>query len=391
MIYFLGNCQADFLSRTLAGRGHACTYLVQASPFIYPSHPGSVPASLAELDREIPLSDYLHGRELKNQFAPIGPGDPAAELIVMSLHHENKPLFTHKEDGYTFFMDPRALNDHPQAMAWAKTHCTMFMPGPATYLKRYGVWLARVRADFPGVPIILLTRLSPFPAFGPDPFSYLDGWENLHASAPGILAGWAASLADVHLLDMDRVFGGVWADMEPRIESHCPFLKIRLTEENGRVTGLHARRDIEHVGPLPGRLADRVEAFLRTGAITYDKNETVPREWRRQWRIRKLDDDGIRSRLASGANYLGAEAVASFFLDLGRDHTDFLVEAGPYMPVCHMTLHMVKAYGRIHKNPALADWCDAHLPRAEAFLANGPLYREAYVDRVREIRRFVTE
>ena len=391
MLYFLGNCQADFLSRVLAGRGHSCTYLVQASPFIYPSHPGAIPESLAELDRAVPLADYLYGRELKNQFAPIGPDDPAPRLIVMSLHHENKPLFTHKRDGYTFYMDPRVLNDHPQAMDWAQEHCTMFLPGPATYLKRYGQWLRQVRADFPGVPIIVLNRLSPFPAFGPDPFSYLDEWEAIHASAPAVMAEWTAALPDVHLLEMDRVFGGIWTDLEPRIEAHCPFLKIRLTEENGRITGLHARRDIEHIGPMPERLADRIEDFLRTGAISYNDNETVHRQWRRQWKIAKLGDDAIREKLRSGANYLGAEAVASFFLDLGRDYTDFLAEAAPFMPVCHMTLHMIKAYGRIHKNPALAVWCDTHLPRAEAFLDNGPLYRENYVDRIREIRQCATD
>lgn len=32
MIYFLGNCQADFVSRTLGDRGYATEYRVLASP-----------------------------------------------------------------------------------------------------------------------------------------------------------------------------------------------------------------------------------------------------------------------------------------------------------------------------------------------------------------------
>jgi len=387
MLYFLGNCQAEFLARSLASRGHPCTYRVQASPFTGPSHPGSVPGSLAELERTSALSGYLDGRELKNQFAPIGPEDPAPSLIVMNLHHENEPLFTHKVEGYTFHMNVRALNDRPEIMTWAKDHCNMFLPNPATYLKRFGIWLARVRQDFPGAPILVLTRLNPHPAFGPDPFSYLRGWDDLHREAPAVLARWAADLDGVHILDMDRVFGGLWADdPAPRIEALCPFLKIELTGEDGAITGLHARRDIEHAGPLPDRLADKVEAFLRTGAITYEETETARPEWRRPPRLRLPDDDALRAGLASGANYRAAEAVATFFLDLGRDYTPLLREAAGAMPVCHNTLHMIRAYGRLHPTPDLAAWCDVHRARAEAFTANGSLYREAYLDRIDEIR-----
>ncbi|MDD3310903.1 SGNH/GDSL hydrolase family protein [Pseudodesulfovibrio sp.] len=391
MLYFLGNCQAEFLARSLADRGHACAYRVQASPFTYPSHPGSVPGSLAGLARTAPLADYLDGRELMNQFAPIGPDDPAPELIVLNLHHENEPLFTHKAEGYTFHMNVRALNDRPEIMAWAREHCNMFLPNPATYLKRFGRWLARVRADFPASPILVLNRLSPHPAFGPDPFSYLRGWDGLHREAPTVLARWSAELNGVHVLDMDRVFGGLWADdPAPRIEALCPFLKIELTRTDGAVTGLHARRDIEHAGPLPDRLADKVEDFLRTGAISYNKEEIARPEWRRPPRLRRPGDDALRAGLASGSNYRAAEAVAAFFLDLGRDHTPLLREAAGAMPVCHNTLHMIRAYGRLRSTPDLAAWCDVHSAVAEAFTANGPLYRETYLERIDEIRRFVT-
>ena len=383
MLYFLGNCQADFLCRSMAGRGHACTYRVQASPLTYPSHPGSVPASLAELDRVVGLSPYLEGRELENQFNPIGP-DP--DLILLNLHHENVPLFVHDAEQYTFFMMPAVLNDHPEAMAWAQEHCRMFKPGPNSYLDRFGTMLQRIRQDFPSAPVIVLSRLSPHPAFGPDPYSYLEGWDAIHAGAAEALNGWASAMKDVHILDMDRVFGGIWAESDKRIESLCPFLKITLTEADGQVTGLHARRDIEHIGPMPERLADKVEQFLATGAITYDESEIAHPEWKRRWSVRKLPDDAIREKLASGANYLGAEAVASFFLDLDRDHTPFLAEARETMPICHMTLHMIKAYGRIHRTPALAEWCDAHLEKARAFTAAGPLYQKSYVERVQAIR-----
>ncbi len=382
MLYFMGNCQADFLSRTMAERGHACTYRVLASPLTYPSSPNVIPPSLAALDDQLDLEPYFHGRILKNQFHPISPDDPAPEAIVLSLFHENTPLFTNDAEGYTFFMDPRALNDKPEMMQWAQDNCRMFKPNPATYLERYRDMLARLSLNFPRVPIVVLSRLSHYPAFGPDPFSYLNGWENLWANGMTALNTWASTLENVHILDMDRVFGGIWTESNEGIETYCPFLKIKLEETDGQITGLHAQRDIEHIGPMPGRLADKVSHFLQTGEIEYGQSEEVPKEWNRQWRISKLNDEAMLHKLTSGANYLCAEAIASFFLDLGRDYTELLVQARQAMPVCHMTLHMIKAYGRIHRNPALALWCDSHLEAARRFTANGPIYQEAYIDRV---------
>lgn len=386
MLYFLGNCQADFVSRAMAERGFDCAYRVLASPLTLPSHRG-IPESLVRLDRTMGLGDYFHGRELKHQFQPIGPEDPEPSLIVLSLFHENTPLFVHGKGKYVFFMDPRALTDKPEMMRWAQEECRMFEPNPATYLRRYGEMLARIRADFPTIPILVLSRLTPYPAFGPEPFSYLKGWTDLSRGAMDTLLGWSRDLPGVHVIDMDRVFGGIWTDSDKRIEAQCPFLKITLEEKDGRVIGLRARRDIEHIASMPDRLADTVTRFLETGAVEYQENETVPDQWRARWRLTRLDHDALLMRLASGANYHSAEAVGAFFLDLGRDYTDLLVLARERMPVCHMSLHMIKAYGRIHRNPALALWCDAHLEAARAFTANGPLYQAAYIDRVTAMRR----
>lgn len=387
MLYFMGNCQADFLSRAMVERGHACTYRVFASPLTYPSSPGIIPDSLAALETRFDLEPYFHGRLLANQFQPIGPDDVPPELIVLSLFHENTPLFVHTEEQYTFFMDPRGLNEKPEMMQWAQDNCRMFKPNPASYLDRYRDMLTRMSMDFPDVPIIVLSRLSHYPAFGPDPFSYLEGWDGLWQKSMDILNAWGAALPNVHILNMDRVFAGIWAGSDEGIESYCPFLKIKLEETDGQVTGLHAQRDIEHIGPMPGRLADKIDIFLKTGSIEYGKREEIPQEWKRQWRIAKLDDDSILGKLTSGANYLCAEAIASFFLNLGRDYTELLVQAREVMPVCHMTLHMIKAYARIHRNPALALWCETHLDAARQFTANGPIYQEAYIERVEGMKQ----
>ncbi|CCH50273.1 hypothetical protein [Pseudodesulfovibrio piezophilus] len=386
MIYFLGNCQADFLSRAMAARGHETVYKVLASPLTYPSHPGRIPPSLEEIESQFGIEPYLHGRILSHQFSPLDANSSAPELIVLSLFHENTPLFLHDREKYVFFMDPRGLTDNPDLMTWAQNNCRMFKPNPSTYLDRYREMLVRIRAENPGVPIVILARLSHYPAFGPDPFSYLDGWGTLWMKGKAILSAWEKAFDDVHILDMDSVFGGIWSDSTKKIEEHCPFLKIRLEEKDGLVTSLHARRDIEHIGPMPERMAVKLEHFLKTGTIEYGQSETIPAEWQRHWRITSLDIPSVQEKLKSGANYHCAEAVASFFLNLAKDQTKLLVQAKETMPVCHMTLHMVKAYGRIQRNPALAEWCDAHKKAAMQFTANGPLYQQAYLERLDEMK-----
>jgi len=387
MLYFLGNCQADFLSRSMEARGHACTYRVLASPLTYTSSPDVIPASLVELDKEMDISNYFHGRELNHQFMPIGPNEPAPKAIILSLFHENTPLFIHNEEEYVFYMAPAILNDKPEVMSWAQDNCRMFKPNPVTYLDRFGEMLARLRQAHTGIPIVILARLSHFSAFGPDPFSYLDSWGTMWPKAEAVFSAWTTALDDVHVLDMNRVFGGIWADSIKRIESHCPFFKIKLEEENDQIVGLHAQRDVEHIGPMPDRLADKLTDFLKTGTVQYNDTETVPPEWRRQWKPSPLDESKMLEKLASGANYQGAEAVAGFFLNLQRDYTDLLVLAKERMAVCHMTLHMIKAYGRIHRNPALAEWCDAHIEAARQFTANGPLYQQAYIERLESMKK----
>lgn len=388
MIHFLGNCQADFICRIMADRGYDTAYRVLASPLTLTSWDGSIPQTLSDLDRRHGIEPFMHGRTLRNQFQPI-PANETPEAIVVSMFHENVPLFVNDEEEFVFFMDTNALTDNPELMDWAQSACRMFKPNPANYLNRFADMLLRLRRDFPETPIIVPTRLSHHPAFGPDPFSYLENWGAMCHQADPFYAAWTSAIDNLHLISMDRLFGAMWRDTGGHIESLCPFLKIRLDEDGDRITGLHAMRDIEHIGPMPGRLADKLESFLETGIIEYGEDETVVADWSKPWRIAKLDDETILRKLASGANYLAAEAVASFFLDLQRDHTPLLVRARERMPVCHMTLHMIRIYSRIWRNPELALWCDAHLDAARRFTANGDMYQKTYIERVNGIREWV--
>jgi hypothetical protein len=384
MLYFLGNCQMDFLSRAVAGLGLPVAHTELASPMTHASHPDGVPPALARLVREHDLDDAFNGRRPEDQFSLPRPEDEPA-LLVLNLFHETAPLFLHNEDGFIFHMNPAAWRTDPALAAWMETNCRAIAPNPATYLARFGQFLAHVRERLPDTPILLVTRLNHYPAFGPAPHSYLENWAGLSREAPAHSAVWERELG-VRTLDANRVFAGIWRKSGQGIEAHCPFLKIELTERDGAVTGLHASRDVEHIGPLWAALADKVAAFSETGEIEYNAGETAPPEWNRPWQPSTLDDEAVIDRFASERNYPWAEAVGSFFMDLTRDRTPLLAASGEFMPVCHNTLHMIRAYGRIFKNPLLSTFCDAHRPIAATFTDNGPLYRTDYLARLDEIR-----
>lgn len=389
MLYFLGNCQMDFLSRAMADRGHDCTYRVLASPLTYTSSPGTIPAEFDKKVRTMGLGDFFHDRAPMHQFQMLTPDD-SPNLIVLSLFHENTPLFIHKRDNYIFFMDPAAWQDNPELKSWIETECGMIQPKPATYLKRYGDMLATLRHFHPNIPIVVAARLSHHPAFGPDPYSYLKSWTEQCATAREHYQLWQTELDNVHIVEMDRLFGGIWEDSDKIIDTHCPFLKIKLEETDGQITGLHASRDVEHIGSMWPKLADTLENFMESGAIQYDEKQTIPAEWSRPWQPRPMAEDIMLQKLSSGANYMVAHAVGAFFLDLTRDFSPLLAQTGHLTPVCHNTLHMIKAYATIAKNPVLADWCDAHRITAESFTANGPLYRDDYLKRIDFIKNMVT-
>ncbi|EGB14875.1 hypothetical protein DND132_1668 [Pseudodesulfovibrio mercurii] len=388
MLYFLGNCQMDFLSRSVAGLGPSVAHFELASPMTHASHPDGVPPALASMVREHRLDDAFNGRQPEYQFGrfdvPGRENEPPA-LLVVNLFHETAPLFLHTEDGFIFHMNPAAWRDDPALAARMDARCRAIAPNPATYLTRFGRFLALLRERFPATPMLLVTRLGHYPAFGPAPYSYLENWAALSREAPAHYAVWERELG-VRVLDANRVFGGIWRESDDGIEAHCPFLKIELTERDGAVIGLRASRDVEHVGPLWAGLARKVVAFAEGGEIRYAANETVPPEWNRPWQPSVLDDEAVIDRFASERNYPWAEAVGSFFMDLARDRTPLLAASGEFMPVCHNTLHMIRAYGRIFKNPLLATFCDTHRPAAEAFTANGPLYQADYLARLDEIR-----
>lgn len=389
MLYFLGNCQMDFLGRELKTAGYPCTYRVLASPFTYNSSPGVIPEELAAMDAKFGLEKFYHDRKLSHQFQMITPDDPQPQLIVINLFHENSPLFVHGADKYIFFVNPAAWENQPEFEVWMKDNCGVVQAKPGSYLKRYREMLGNLRERFPEVPIVVVSRLSHYPAFGPDPYSYLDAWSDIWRTARPVLKSWESEIDDLTVVELDRIFAGIWSKSEKKIEAHCPFLKFELTEENNTITGLHASRDVEHIGSMWSVLAGKIEQFLKEGRIEYSEDEVVPDEWLRPWQPEKFPEDKLIEMLSSGANYQCARAIGSFFLDLGKDYTELLAKTAEFTPVCHNTLHMIRTYARIWPNPVLAHWCQVHRNAAAQFTANGPIYTQEYIEKIDEMERLV--
>jgi hypothetical protein len=386
MIHFFGNCQTGFLQAEAQARGWGSRMHTLASPLTWLESPGEVPPALAAMVERHGAADWLYQRSLRDQFELPGAAEPL-ELVVFNLFHEPQPLFVHRREGWCFFIDPGAMQADPGFGAYLEREFRAIRLNPDTYLQRFCRMLLALRQARPAVPVLVLSRLGHYPAFGPWPYSYLDGWERWWSQAGQWWQALSREMDGLHVLDLDRVFAGVLGESEP-VEAHCPFLKVGLERDDSGAARLSLRRDLEHVGTLWSIILDKIQGLRERGVVEYRPEEQVPGSWTtRPCRPERPGTALLRQWLASGGNYHCARAVGSFFWDLGRDRTDLLVEAAPHMPVCHNTLHMIKYYGRVTRNPALAEWCRAHRERARAFTANGEAYRARYLDTLAEMER----
>jgi len=393
MLYLFGNCQMDFLQRALAARGVDCGYRALASPLTTLSTDNQIPPLLKEMACNFGLEAFMHDRRLVNQFLFLDEHEPQPTTIVINLFHENEPLFTQRQDRYIFYLDPEAWRALPGVERWMKRHCEIIKPNPATYLGRFERLLGRLRERFTTAQLVLVTRLTHHPAFGPRPFCYLNEWELFQDQAPAAYTAWAERYG-CRILDMDRVFAGIWADTPEnlpgsQIATHCPFLRVVVEEQGGVPQRLELQRDIEHIGSMWPRLADKIQMLLSSGEIRYNDTENPPAAWARPAPPERLGREELESLLRTGGNYPWARAVAAFFQDPAQDYCQLLAAYGPVAPVCHNLLHMIDKYSRIHKNPQLALWCRAHRPAAMAFDQNGPQFKATYLERIGQIENRV--
>lgn len=386
MLHFFGNCQTAFLCDVMARRGHETRMHTLATPITAAKANGRIPQELTECITKNKLNQHLLERSLTSQFQLLDDAVPAPQVAVFNLFHENSPLFAHTRDDYVFFIHPGAMEQSQEFDTWLRTNCRLVKVNPDTYFSRFSNMVEWFRARRPHTPIIILTRLSHFPMFGPHPYSYLECWEHSWWQAVPELEKWAASLTDCHVINLDRIFGGIWENEGPSIEAHCPFLRISLPEENedGR---LSIRRDLEHIGPMWENLAVTLEKFLQTGGIRYKPEERPYLEWmRNDFQPESLSSDGLVALLESGGNYQGARAVGSFFWRPSEDFSGLLAAKGRDMPVCHKTLHMVRKYAALKRNPALLPWIDAQQKQIRDFTTNGPVFRQRYENALEDMR-----
>jgi hypothetical protein len=385
MILFRGNCQMQFCAEAAAAAGMEVEFASLASPMTLLTSPGQVPPLLAEIIAATGVGEYLHTRELADQFLPPQSASRPSALVV-NLFHENQPLFLHNREGYAFYLDPDALAASPALRRFIDRHFRSIVPNPATYLDRLAGMLVRFREALPGVPLLVVGRISHYPGLGPAPHSYLDGWDAACFTIAREFAAWVETLPDAHFLDADRIMAGVAARSPAPIEAHFPFLRLRAP---GETAGPDISRDLEHAGSLWPSLAEKIRQTVATGRVDYTPEEIVPESWSRPFAPERLDAAAMTAHLLSGSNYRAARAVGQCFFRPDEDFTELLVEAAAYMPVCHNLLHMVRAYGARTRHPALARWCLIHAERAVAFIDNGESYRREYLEKLERLRQVV--
>lgn len=383
MIHFRGNCQMQFCAEAAAAAGQAVTFASLASPMTLLRSPGRVPPELAERIAAAEAGEYLHTRELADQFLPPAAA-PRPEALVVNLFHENRPLWLHVREGYVFYLDPAARHRSPALAAWLDRECRSIAPNPASYLDRLAAMLLRFREALPGVPLLVCGRLSPYPGLGPHPDSYLEGWGDLCCDAGREFAAWVETLPDAFFLDADRIMAGVAARSGQPVEAHFPFLRLAAP---GDTQHPPIRRDIEHAGSLWPSLAAKIAQTVANGRVAYGPDEVVPDAWGQPYRPEQLDRPAMLTLLASGSNYLAARAVGQFFFRPDEDFTDLLVDAAPNMPVCHNLFHMIRAYAAQKNNPALLSWLRVHSAKVAAFSANGEAYRREYLDKLADLEK----
>jgi len=378
MLHFRGNCQMQFCAEAAAAAGQTVTFASLASPMTLLRSPGRVPPELAAMIEAAGAGEYLHTRELADQFLPPSAG-PRPEALVVNIFHENRPLWLHAREGYVFYLDPAARSRSPVLAAWLDRECRPIAANPATFLDRLAAMLLHFQEALPGVPLVVCGRLSHYPGLGPHPESYLEGWGDLCFGAGREFAAWIEALPGAHFLDADRIMAGVAARSGLPVEAHFPFLRLAGPEDTA---GPPIRRDVEHAGSLWPALAAKIVRTVATGRVAYGPDEIVPEAWRQPYKPEHLDRPALLKLLASGSNYLAARAVGQFFFRPDEDFTDLLVAAAPNMPICHNLFHMIRAYAARRPNPALRSWIRVHAAKAAAFSANGEAYRTEYLEKL---------
>ncbi|KHK01561.1 hypothetical protein [Desulfovibrio sp. TomC] len=385
MILFRGNCQMQFTAEAAAAAGEDVSFASLASPLTLTASPGVIPPLVTALIDGARAREYLHTRELGDQFLPPA-ATPGTTALVLNLFHENRPLFLHKTDRYAFYLDPAAFARKPALGRAVEAQFQTIVPNPASYLERYAAMLHLLRERLPGLPILVVGRLGHYPGLGPTPHSYLNGWGELCFTAAREFAAWVETLPDTRYLDADRIMAGVFRRSGAPVEAHFPFLRLARSPDDTRPA---ISRDLEHAGSLWPALAATIVATLKTGRVDYAPEETVPGSWRQPFVPEQLNHQVLLEHLVSGSNYRAARAVGNMLFRPKEDFTGLLLDAAPYMPVCHNLLHMVRAYGQGRPDPALAGWCDIHAGLAETFTANGEAYRREYLEKIEALRRLV--
>ncbi|MBN2139891.1 MAG: hypothetical protein JW718_02690 [Desulfovibrionaceae bacterium] len=272
----MGNCQVSSLGHVFQAHGRAAKHL------FFPSL-GFGRQGLKESKRLLGgrLSTEGLSEAMGNGRIYFQPGledlvSLNPERIVVSLPHEycrhpvqgQKALVPNASGGSDQTDSCRALED----LVGPLFYCRIAECGPEDYFERFCEFVARVRRALPGVPIVIIKRLSPLAGLGPTPFSWLSCWKRGFRHGYTRLAGLQRQARPCHVVDYDRILARLIASGR-EIDEFTDLTFFIEPSDLGPT--LRMGRDIEHLG---GEFEDAV--YREALAPSF---EPLPEHWPPPW------------------------------------------------------------------------------------------------------------
>ncbi len=296
--------------------------------------------------------------------------EPKPDLIVFTMFNE-RPVLRHRKYNYNISLDNTSINQcNDQQRKWLLEEFEPVELNHDTYLDRFEEMLLMTRQRYPDVPMVVVQRLSHFPAFGPNPSSLLENWDNDWKNSYSFVQNLMAKFPRLYIICMDAVVREFCIHNNIRIDTISSFMKYEFTNNDGDTT-LRMIRDIDHAGQMIwDTVAQKIVTLCKSAQITYN-NKSMPAEWfMSDYKPPHISPQMIISLLSTGDNYNTARAISYLIWDLKNDMTDLLVKYSECIPADQSVLHMIKTYASIWRNTHLEEFIDTHIEKARVMLQN---------------------
>jgi len=279
MICFLGNCQAQELSKSPVFADLNVKWLLYRILALH-NGPGFRPAqqTLAEAFPEVSL---VRLRESGMLTAQPSRGDVAClepTALVVTMFHEATELVDEQTGAVYNMMDCQLLQrTFPEVRKVMLARCRRVDPPPLTYPERFVAFIRDLRSAF-DCPVVVTLRLRHWAFITPTPCCRLRGWNLIGDRVRAFMEEAAGSDPGIRLVDMDRIAAGRW-NVEGSLDAISETIVPGEISCGGGI-GFSISRDMEHCDPaMARRAAELVRQVLSGKAAAYGEAERIPEVW----------------------------------------------------------------------------------------------------------------